>query len=513
MRPAATSLIPTLLLLAACGAEEQPRPHGSAESPIEPAARTIAGSAEWKYVQVDGTPSGSFQDDLHSWVIEAHFPTEQGWDVVPGYGLSDGTFTIPGAPEGDYWLRMVMRPFGQDFVWTDATTLPIGTTSVGQADTVHAPAQAPVVIRADGLSPWEDEDGLAFFAPDAVNVDNGIQWEIEEGAPASGDTSLDLTFNWNGRPHVRVEQGSPAFVVQSRAFASDAGVGFRAPVASFTPADAVQGLDGTPIVLEGSFASPPALEFQLAYDAAAYDALRTAIHPSGASEHPFYGHALYAHPGARDDGELFYSFEFPIFELADSSVLSTSDDLGAFSIPNPYPEEWVVQSFYATWQVQVPFPLDDGQERFFEAVVGRRSRTLSTEAEPLRPVVGPVGEVRLDGVALDTDREGIAPLAELSFDPPAIGSPTSYVVQVAEALVDPPEPYWPGWYLVANLRLPGDVTSVRMPHNLLRPGGTYLLVVRAVQEEGQDLRLAPYRNGVESAIADRVTSMFTVAAE
>lgn len=502
-------VLPALSLLAACGGDPA-APHREAGA----ATRTITGHERAHAALLDGTDTGFFPSDLSAAVIEAHVPDGAGWRVVPGYGRSDGTFAIPGVPEaGHFWLRVARRPVGHDFYWTDADAIDFDTTSVGPLEVEGSAGSSKVRVRAGGLSPWQEGDRLAWYAPDALDVSDDLAGDLGEGLPQPGDTALDgFTFDWLGRPVIRVDEGDRAWLVQTRRLEGDAGAAYRTPVAAFTPAPVRQGTDGAPIELSGTFASPPSIEVRLAWDRPAFEALRPAIHPAHTGALSSAGGRVFAHAGARDDGSLWFGFEFGLLDLEDPGGMMADDDLGAFALGNPYPDAWVMQSFAATWPVEVPFDFGDDVPRPLEATVAVRSRTLSSDGHPLAPQIGPVGGVRLGGASLDDGASGVAPEAELSFDAPALGAATGYLVQVVEAVRTPPEPFAPGWYLAAQLWLPGDVARVRMPHGLLRPGGTYVLVIRAFRDEGQDLRGHPARTAVESAFADRVAGPFSVAA-
>ncbi len=505
-----------LAALAACGdTATQPRESTTSDpAPVEaPKTRTITGHEIFHSELVDGTPAGSVPNDLYSTVIEAHFPGAEGFTVVPGYGLSDGTFTIPGAPaEGHYWLRIVRRPFGHDFFWTDASEIDFDTTSLGPLEFESSASSSVVTVSAGGLSPWQEGDRLSWYAPDALNVSDNVANELAEGLPEVGATVIDgLSFDWLGRPAIRVEEGDPAWLVQSRVVESDGGAAYRTPVAALTPAPIHMGTNGAPVEISGTFSSPPSQDVRVAWDREAFEGLATSIHPERTGEILYADGAVSAHPGVREDGSLRFGFEYGLLFLEEYGAMLENDDLGTFAIGNPYPASWALQSFSVTWPVDVPFDFGDDVPRQLEATIAVRSRTLSSDAAPLRPKIAPVGKVRLGGSELDGEVDGVAADAELSIEAPALGEATGYLVQVVEAVIAPPEPYFPGWYLAAQLWLPGDVTSVRMPHGLLQPGSSYVLLVRAFADEGQDLRTKPTRTAIESAFADRVTGVFTVA--
>lgn len=494
---------PLLLLLAACGTD-----HAADTGPGEeqPGLRTITGSEVNVYRALDGTVLDEIPDDLHDVVIEAHFPDGT---VVPGYGLRDGTFAIPDAPAGSYWLRISRRPFGQDFLWTDADELDFGADSLAPWEPLRTEVQPSLLsFHGDGLAPWSEGDWVSFYGPDDVVFVNDLVSEAVEGAPAPGDTSLDgLTVDWIGRPICNFAEGETAFVIQFAGGQNDQGVAYHAPARSFVPAP-MQQEDGVPAEVNGTFAEPEAIEFRLAWDRDAFDALRPSIHPSRTGAADAHGFTLSANPGAREK-ELWFAPEYTLFLLDDPSVLEGTGllDLGTFHVPNPYPRSWVGASFIAEYPVEVPFP-DDALDQPLFATVGVRSRTLPTEA--VKPTMGPVQGIRLDGADASGDLQGVSATPEISLSPPALGTPNVYLVQIARAEASPPEPYRPGWYLEANLWLPGDVTSARIPADLLRSGETYSIIVRAMDAPGLELRTAPFRPTVEAAWADAVSGAFTV---
>ena len=52
------------------------------------------------------------------------------------------------------------------------------------------------------------------------------------------------------------------------------------------------------------------------------------------------------------------------------------------------------------------------------------------------------------------------------------------------------------------------MNEIRLPHDLLREGGHYALIVRAVASDGQQVRTAPLRHALPHAWADALTETF-----
>jgi hypothetical protein len=115
----------------------------------------------------------------------------------------------------------------------------------------------------------------------------------------------------------------------------------------------------------------------------------------------------------------------------------------------------------------------------------------------------------LAGKDLFAELTGVGATPVLAWQPPALGEPTSVLITLAQAIPEPPGSYPPGWYTAASFVVPGDVTSVRLPPGVLREGEHYVLVIKAIRQVGQDVRVAPHRTYVEFAFAEAVTSPFT----
>jgi hypothetical protein len=367
-----------------------------------------------------------------------------------------------------------------------------------------------VVLEGDGLDPWQDGDSLAFFVPDDVIFANDLLVSAPV-APAPGDTALaGLAVDWLGRPLADVVAGDPAFVVQYRHHLSAGGVAFVAPVRGYSPAPFAHA-PGTDATLAGTFSALPPLALRLAIDRPAFAAERAAIHPTRAEPPARFEMAMSAVPGPPGDA-VPIGVEYPLVQLDDPAILDGEGalDLGDLVVPNPFPLEWVVGTWIATFPVHAPLP-GGADDTLLEAQIGVRGGALPTPGAPLAPVVTPVRAPTVAGrdAFADGVTGGVGLEPELAWEPPAVGAPTAYLVRVIQAVAAPPFPYQPGWYLVAELWLPGDVTRVTMPAEVLRAGGVYALTIRAIAQPGQDLRAAPFRGFRAGAFADTVTSAFT----
>ncbi len=489
-----------LLLVTGCGDN---LPAADDDVVQEPTGRTLTGSQVVSFRHIDGTLLSQTPTDLWSTVIEAHVPDGDTWRVLPGTGHRDGSFEISGLPEGAAWLRVSRRPFGDSFYWTSADHVSFDESVLGAQDPRAADEGDQLGLAVDGIAPWQEGDELAWFVPD----DDVFSMNLMSDAPPSTDATMitDTSIDWAWRPLADAAAGDATFLVQYRTQELAPGVSIRAPLRATSPRlHQEPGIDAT---LTASLSTPATLSYHLAWALDAFEAQRTAAHPTLAG--PSYGHgfALFALPGLVND-ELWTGTEYPVASLADPTLFdgTTAVDLGEIEIPNPYPRSWLNDMYVVTFPVE--FPLPDGSPATLEAALGRRSAAL-TGAGPAMPLITAVRAPQIAG------RDAFKPLAavgmtpEIRWDAPAIGTPTSYRLQIIEGVTDAPPPYRPGWYVSAELFVPGNVTSIRVPADVLRTGATYGIVIRSFSQPGHDVERQPFQSRGSAGFADTIVGPFT----
>ena len=490
-----------LLFTAACG-DNLP---GPVEEEPSPTGRSLTGSqvAEWK--GYDGTLYGETPTDFWDSVIEAHVADGDSWRVVPGTGHRDGSFVVEGLPdEGHVWLRIARRPFGEAFYYTDADHISLDEPVLGPEVPQSADEGDQMKLAIDGLAPWQETDSLAWFVPEDIVFDQNI---LSPAPPTPGTTDLaGAEIDWTGRSLANVGPNEPSFVIQYRTPTRGDAVEVIAPYRAASPK--MNQTAGTTGTLTATLTTPPTLSYRLAWARDAFEAERTAAHPTRASEGTGHNFSLVALPGLID-GEQWISIDYQLATITDPSILAgtTPLDLGTLDIPNPFPRSWIADSYIVTFPID--FPLPNGDPWTLEASIGRRSLDLATEAAPARPIVTPVRAPRIG------DRDAHTPLTEVGLTPnvawtaPATGTATSYQLRLIRAVENPPPPFRPGWYVDAELLVPGDVTSVRLPADVLQHGRTYGIVVRSVAQPGQDIRTRPFRTGGTAAFAETILGPFS----
>lgn len=488
----------TLLAIAACG-DNLPAPIDD-----EPVAtgRTITGSHVVHYRELDKRELAQEPVDLWDTVVEAQVPDGDGWDVRPGVGHRDGSFEIDGVPDGHVWLRLARRPFGDTFFWTDSDHVSFDEDVLGPEQPTSANDGDELGLAVDGVAAWQDGDELAWFVPEDIVFDMNL---VGFPAPAPDTTEITTTVDWTGRSLAQVAGDEPAFLVQYRT--QDVGDGIQARAALRAAHPTIHQVAGATSTIDVTLSDPPTIPYRLAWARDAFEAERTTIHPTrvGAS----YAHAfnLFASPGIVD-GDIWPGVEYPVASLADPSLLegTTPLDLGTLTIPNPFPQGWLADLYVVTFPVDLPLP--DGTPQTLEAVVGAR-RTDVTRTSPVTPTITPIRAPRIAGRDAFAEPSGVGLAPEISWTAPATGIATSHRLQVIEAVMTPPEPFRPGWYIAAELVVPGDITKIRLPADVLREGSTYAVIVRTFTQEGQDVTTQPFRTRAAASFADAVLGPFT----
>jgi hypothetical protein len=492
-----------LLVVAACGDNLPASDDGGDDQPEPATGRTLTGGHVIYYKSLDGATLGEETVDFWDTLIEAHVPDGDSWTIMPGIGHRDGSFEIPGLPEeGSVWLRFASRPFGDDFYWTDGDHMSLDELVLGPADPPRADEGDQIRLAVDGLSPWQDTDALAWFVPGQVVFDTAMAFSVP---PATGTTDLAGTgVDWWGRPLADVTPGQPAFLVQYRLQTLAPGLELYAPLRSAKPTGFHQ-VAGASTTLTATVAPSSTLPYHMAIARDAFEAARTDVNPTRAGASSGHDFAINAHPTLHD-GEVWVGESYPVAQLWDPSPLdgTTPLDFGDLAIPNPFPREWLADEFVTTFPVTLPMP--DGSPYTLQASIGTRRTDLTS---PITPAITPIRAPMIGGRDAFGDNIGVGSMPEISWQAPSTGTPTAYGLTIIEAVPNPPPPYRPGWYVTGNLWVPSDVTSVRVPADLLVDGTTYSIIFRAFAQPGQDLTARPTRSGADSAFADAIVGRFT----
>ncbi|WP_373044476.1 fibronectin type III domain-containing protein [Vulgatibacter sp.] len=506
--------VAALLVAAACDTEEPRARQQQPEPEPEPTGRTVVGlrQLEWRYATgTDVAPT-----DLDTAVVQAHCPDgEGGWTIHPGHGEPDGTFVIEGLPEGHCWVRMDRWEGGEhppedEYFWTDASTLDFGTVKVEREQVDFFVASTRISLAVDGLEAWvPGEHELGLLVPNVTfSQYNFADFPGSvEGIPGAGETaaeSISYELANLSTPAFSAEKGDRPLILQSGLRENDRGNAWFTPLRAFEGEPFSLDEGGTAHV-EGTLVELEQHTYRLHWDIPAFDALADGIR-EGAT--PFArGFAYLSSRGVEEDAWHHGSRPWQAFVVADESIFDTAEavDFGDVVHGNPIPGG----TFYDWYQVwyRTLLPWFDDSEQELWATAGRYGGPAPTAEEGARPLVAPVTGIRIGGRDASQPLADVGPQPTISWQPPVTGEITSYEID----LVTPGagDMAMGGFFRkAAHLVVPGDVTEIVLPVDLLREGFRYAVIVRAVSSEGQEVRTAPLARALPYAWADAVSETF-----
>jgi hypothetical protein len=99
-------------------------------------------------------------------------------------------------------------------------------------------------------------------------------------------------------------------------------------------------------------------------------------------------------------------------------------------------------------------------------------------ATPAGPVVGPVGNIRLNGQDASSPLSGVSLTPEISWDAPALGEATAYQVALLEERAAFPELL--AWFWLEGAEGTSPPTQMILPPNIVSPGRQYTLSITAI---------------------------------
>ena len=494
----------TIAALIGCGDNQLPPDEPPPAQPPPPAITGVTRVIHW-----DPTGQQTAVDNTHFDVyVEAELP---GGDVRAATVADDGSFSIDGdAPTGRYWLRLVDGPASHEdvYILTDQTKLDLGRDVVGNAGTRAQDPDTHLVVNATGLATWANGDDGELVLPGLAHVTSILPY-YATGTPNAGDTALNTDYAWFGQPMSSTP--ADAYVVQERP-THDAALSFdyTTPIKAFHPAPvAIE--EGTTSQVRGTFVDPPALDVPVHWMRSAFVAQAAAMKPAECGDalelesywvHALPGHGTYGPLDGVDDALDGTPAYGPRLVQAFYSVDQT-DLVGTLAVRNPYPADWLYAKYSMTFAVGCGLP--DGSVPG-NAQVSIGLLTSKLDDTPVTPLVGPVANPQIGGLDLLVPQVGVGLNPTVSWQAPAVGSPTSYEVKLLELAIGDS-----GYTMIedATLVVPGSVTTITLPRDLLQSDGTiYAIEIRAISQPDQDVASAPFRSGMPLGYADLLTNYF-----
>jgi hypothetical protein len=425
--------------------------------------------------------------DLSTTPIEAQVERGRGFEIHPGAGTADGSFTIEGVPHGArYWLRV-----GTNWYLTRERVVDVGGNALGRPDAVAAATGTSLVFDVDGLTPVTAGDDFQIEAPDAqigfYSTASALN-PITANAPAPGDTALaDATFPFDQDPAA----GTSVFplIQASRGDTFTLAQLTTLPLGTLTYQSLSRALttrvemtQGAATTIRGTMTTPRTVTTTVQHRQAAFEALADAVHPGTTAAGSVV--LIDANPVGR-----VVNLGTPDLAIA-SLAPGSPDQVLPLRYGNPYPAEWRRFSGGIT-TFRVPFigPAPGGGTVTRQtSIIAIAWQFIDRDHATVEPVVSPPRAIEIDGKRSDADVQVTAATPVLSWDRPRLGRAAAYTIRINR--LNEAAPFTTS---VARLVLDGDTRRIRIPAGVLQPGQLYNFQVRAVatEELRDDSRLEP----------------------
>jgi hypothetical protein len=377
----------------------------------------------------------------------------------------------------------IYAPEGADFT----------THHFGRTDVEFPTGPTRVGVELAGLD-WGDGDSLELVSPGVGLSIHGL--EAHFAYPVAGSTTITgqaLDWSQAGAPLVH---GDTTWIAQMSTHTAMSGT-YYSVLARAGTANGLAIADGQPTTLRATLAPVhPDRSLELRWNGSEFAELATQV---AANARPAAAPALAIRTlpaSVADNNSYFDSMYMYLPSLVDFGPVRGTDDFAQpIEYGNPFStsaDPWrdFVTMVYAM-PVQVPH-------------VGV-THALVVEAVPvdalakdgvIRPMLGPVHDVKVNGRSAAEPLTGVGASPTVSWDPPTLGTPTSYSITVQA--IDGHGGLTPVSQVVTR------GTSVTLPATAT--AASYLMTVTAIASPGRDLSATPFAGTLPFASTDYITT-------
>ncbi|WP_342378547.1 fibronectin type III domain-containing protein [Myxococcus stipitatus] len=413
-----------------------------------------------------------------------------------------------GVPQGPYYLNA-----GGRYVVTDARQVEVGSNRLGRPDAVYAEVGGiqSLNLNLSNLEPWR-RGSILELASAQVDMSGDVY------VPAEALPEGAISLNFDG--------ASYSSYTGSRFPLFESAYRDRLYVNQLSPSSAGTLPDGRPLTYTALTRSVEVGTFDFLPDGASPMPVTARLQPAPVREFPlewrlpqFTPFATQAHPRAEHSANTFSLL--PAAHGVSEGWIGYSGTLLTLRPPaapmanvttrlrfgNPFPSNWgVVAIASASYRVMEPVPDGSGRLLRLSASNVVHDTLDNVIAGPVVPRVSPPRSLTIDGVPASTPRVVGTASPVIAWEPPALGTPSAYRVRLNR--------YDREAGLVLNVRfvdVPGSITQVRLPPDMLLPGSIYYLNVTAIEAPGFDVKRRPFRTNetLPHHSSDAISSLFT----
>lgn len=442
-----------------------------------PTTRTIQGQSG--STQIYGTQESRTPTDLSTATISALTLSGGTYLTTNGTGSVDGTFSIPGVPPGTCFVKVQLGSGIPMFYQVDGSSLDLEGMVLGNP-AVPVAAQNTTRVTVDPAAP-----GMAVSSADLVSEKSGL---VLQSIPvASG-----LAVGWKGWPLLDTSRETDLIITGLASASTPAGDSYRYITGYsklfITPFTIVDGatttisanltIQGTPSVASASVDRDAFCGTPLSSMPGSNPSLITSwvAQPLGANHGPLSQVRLLTHTTTALGG-----------------ILNTGD----LAFGDPFPTNWT-RVLRVDFTNLVPItPPGSTNKIYFQTIVSAQWRAAEVPSSgPLKPIVGPAANYRINGLSLMQPQTGVGTTPLLAWDPPTLGTAVYYTVTIFNLTRQ-----------VGVASFLTTRTNLQVPPQLLNAGEQYLFWLGTASWPGFDLskpKTMGWPNGRSALISETV---------
>ncbi|WP_163870212.1 hypothetical protein [Myxococcus eversor] len=464
----------------------------SVSGPLVRAADTVSVKRTTRFF----TAVGKGEQAEGGWPVDPpvlFIPSEDGSTFTRNLGSARrGEWFFQGVPSRPYFLRT-----GTTYILTGEREVDIGNNRLGRMYAIYTP-DAPSTyaeVHVENLAPWQprvnnQHPGSSLqFVSRQVDVSGPIDF-FEE--PFAGQTSIHTDMAWASSyfgvmPMFEAAEGDKVYINQHSELSAGTlpggtSLGYSAVVRS-VETEAFNAYPGGYLPLTGVLEPLPMREVSVDWRLPEYTRHANEVHPGARGVVPVLSISPAAHGLA--NGWVGYSGELLNLYLP----LGSSFDFSApLRFGNPFPSDWgVAAAVTYPFRSLRPVPDDSGNAVYVRGALTSFVSIEELSAGPVAPQMTPPLSLTLDGMPAFTVRKVLSTNPVLAWSPPSVGVPSAYRVFVYEYEPSLNQPVYR-----SSLYVPGSVTQVRLPPDMLDPASIYYLRVSAIAAPGFDVERYPF---------------------
>jgi hypothetical protein len=441
------------------------------------------GSAIDTYISEGGELTRPF--DLSGTTVEVLVPNGAGYDIYPGKGKADGSFSVANAPSGPRWVHV-----GASYLATNAESgLDFGSNYLGRGDYNTTVDQDKFSVDLTNAETGQTGD---FFEVYSWNINGAFSFDAD---PGSNELATDMWFS----RAIEGDKGDRVYVTEL-ALATSALSQQYAALTRYIKLPQFSTTTGQTFALAPAPFSlvPQSNSAVIDWRRSTFQGVRPNVNPSAVySDDALY---IFVMPGG-NKLDLGQSAAPDLLFVGRNGLGDTN--VGTVNYGNPFGAPF--QRF--TWVVErhvVNYTAPGATNAL--GVYGYLSRTdpVTILSSPVGISLTPVLNPRINSQDAFVARTGVGATPTLSWGPPITGAPTGYIVTIDELTneVGDTASSYVAFLYTSN-------TQMKLPPNLLVAGHTYYARITAFFAPNTNIAKAPYRRGTPNAFSDVLTATFS----